>query len=330
MSEEPQQTPPQESSYQGSTSRWVDYNSHELLDMISQLEDERRWSRLREAIWLALLAHVLLISFATWIPKYIFKVPQTIDPIDALKQRKDLTYLDVPPDALKQLQPKVKPPLQHPLVDKKTLDDINKMAPPPAPKPPAPEPQAQQPPVPQTAPQLPAPAQQTPSPYEAPRPQAVPAKPSFAFNNMSQSEMLKDAMRGSHNRAGEQPNHPSYQANQPARSGTQILTDTQGVDFSQWLQRFEHETYRTWQPLWPDELNPPISKRGIVQLRVRILANGRVADGGMMLEGRSGDSALDRAAWGAITGSNYPALPHDFKGPYIDLRVGFYYNMDDH
>ena len=34
-------------------SRWVDYDTHELLQMISELEDERRWARLREGIWIA-------------------------------------------------------------------------------------------------------------------------------------------------------------------------------------------------------------------------------------------------------------------------------------
>ncbi len=43
-----------------STSRWVDYDTHELLQMISELEDERRWARLREGIWIALLIHILL------------------------------------------------------------------------------------------------------------------------------------------------------------------------------------------------------------------------------------------------------------------------------
>jgi hypothetical protein len=37
-------------------SRWVDYDTHELLEMISELEDERRWARLREgALWAVLL-----------------------------------------------------------------------------------------------------------------------------------------------------------------------------------------------------------------------------------------------------------------------------------
>ena len=43
----------------------------------------------------------------TWIPKYVFKVPQVIDPLDAIKNRKDLHYLDLPPDALEHVKPKV-------------------------------------------------------------------------------------------------------------------------------------------------------------------------------------------------------------------------------
>src|SRR5579862_1588627 len=89
-------------------SRWIDYDTHELLTMISELEDERRWARLREGIWIAILIHLVLLSSLTWIPKYIFKVPPVIDPFEAIKQRKDdLRYLDLPPDLLKRNQPKV-------------------------------------------------------------------------------------------------------------------------------------------------------------------------------------------------------------------------------
>ena len=47
----------------------------------------------------------------------------------------------------------------------------------------------------------------------------------------------------------------------------------------------------------------------------------------MRLLGSSGDVALDRAAWGAITGSSYPPLPNNFHGPYIELQALFLYNM---
>jgi TonB family protein len=115
-----------------------------------------------------------------------------------------------------------------------------------------------------------------------------------------------------------------------ADGGAQILSDTQGVDFGPYLQKVIRETCRTWDPLIPEEVNPPILKRGQVEIIFTILPNGRVAavdPNKMQLTGRSGDTALDRAAWGAIQGADYPQLPREFHGPYLELRFRFEYNM---
>jgi outer membrane biosynthesis protein TonB len=321
-----------------STSRWVDYDTHELLNMISELEDERRWARLREGIWIAILVHLLILSAFTWIPKYVFKVPPVIDPFDAIKNRKDLSYLDLPPDALKQLRPKVTvKPVKPPEIDKKMLEELRKSEQ-PVTTPTQPAPQPQQPP--QVAnPDKPTSQQSTPTPsseasksaIQAPKPEAVPARPNFALNNQNPAEQLQEAMRNAER-------GPSYQTNTlPAgglsmhpgagTGGVEILSNTQGVDFSGWLQKWYRETERTWDPLIPDEVNAPILKSGAVQIRFKVLPNGRVMPGSMVLEGRSGDTALDRAAWGAIEGSNYPPLPSAFHGPYLELRAVFLYNM---
>ena len=314
-----------------STSRWVDYNTHELLDMISQMEDERRMARLREGVLWAILAHLVLLSVLTWIPRYVFKEPKLIDPFDAIKQRKDLTYLDLPPDALKSLKPKVeiKPlPKEKPLIDKQTMEEMKKNASAPTPQPePQPQPQQQA-----AAPAPIPPAPQSQSQFEAPRPQAVPARPSFNMNQLSQSDMLREAMKGSMH--GPTNGAPSGRSGLPMHpgagtGGVQILSDTQGVDFNDWIAKWYRETRRTWDPLIPDEVNAPIYKSGMVVIRFKVLPNGRLMEGGMVLEGRSGDTALDRAGWGALTGSNYPPLPHDFHGPYLELRVVFLYNMKD-
>jgi TonB family protein len=327
--DEPDQSESEEQAPRGaSRSRWVDYDTHELLEMISELEDERRWARLREGIWLAILIHMILLSAITWIPRYVLHQAPVIDPFDAIKQRKDLTYLDLPPDALRQLQPKVKiKPIapKLPQIDKKTLEALNRPPAQPAPAPtPAPEPKLVAPaPVQPTQPIPPSPQGQ----LEAPRPAAVPARPNFAMNNQNPAEQLRDAMRGASRDHGSDAQLPlGGLARHPgAGSGAQIISDTQGVDFNGWLRRWYFETERTWDPLIPDEVNPPILKSGQVQVRFKVLPNGQVID--MQLEGRSGDSALDRAAWGAITGSNYPALPSQFHGPYIELRAVFMYNM---
>jgi outer membrane biosynthesis protein TonB len=314
------------------TSRWVDYDTHELLEMISELEDERRWARLREGIWIALLVHIAILLAAILLPKYVF-MPRVIDPFDAIKQRKDLTYLDMPPDVLRKYQAKPKvaplPEQRKPRIDKKTLEALNKPAPPPPTPEPTPQPTT---PPPQPALNTPAPKIEPP-PSEAPRPQAVPARPNFAMGSQNPEEQLREAMKGARGAGagasqvpsggGQMPMHPGA-----GSGGVQVLSDTQGVDFSSWLLRWHRETERTWDPLIPDEVNPPILKKGAVVIRFKVLPNGRLLEGSMVLEGRSGDTGLDRAAWGALTGSNYPPLPREFHGPYLELRAIFLYNME--
>jgi hypothetical protein len=309
-----------------SQSRWVDYDTHELLSMISELEDERRWARLREGVWIAILIHLVLITAVTLLPKYVFKVPLVVDQNDKIKEHQDFTYLDTPRD----LQPR--PPVKKltekpPAIDKQTLEAMNKTTTPaPAPEP-APAPKAEEPAPPPPVP----PAQQ--GQLEAPRPAAVPARPNFAMGSQNPNDQLRDAMKGaSHNPGmggGQLPGRGGLNMHPGAGTGgIEVLSDMQGVDFNGWLQRWHRETERTWDPLIPDEVNPPILKSGMVAIRFKVLPNGRLMDGSMMLEGRSGDVALDRAAWGALTGSNYPPLPRDFHGPYLELRAYFMYNME--
>jgi hypothetical protein len=308
-------------------SRWVDYDTHELLEMIGELEDERRWARLREGFWIAILFHLALLSALTWLPKYVFKVPLVIDRNQAINQHKDFTYLDSPPELSRPVQPKVKinpVPEKPPEIDKQTLEALNR-ATPTAPAPAPPPPASVQP----AAPIPPAPE----SPVEAPRPSAVPARPNFALGSQNPADQLRDAMREAARNPGQGSagnlgsgglaRHPGA-----GSGGIEVLSDTQGVDFSSWLQRWHWETERTWDPLIPDEVNPPILKSGMVAIRFKVLPNGRLMDGSLVLEGRSGDVALDRAAWGALTGSNYPPLPRDFHGPYLELRAFFLYNME--
>lgn len=311
------------------SSRWVDYDTHELLEMLSELEDERRWARLREGIWIAILIHLVLLSGITWIPKYIFKVPPVVDPFDAIRQRKDdLRYLDLPPDLIKRAQPRaqVKPtPEKPPRIDQKTLEALNKATQPPLP--PTPAPKVEQ--APATPPPAP-PKPQSQSQLEAPVPKPPPQRPSFAMGSQNPADQLRDAMRGSRRPgtgADNAPSNPGMAIHPGAGGGVTILSDQQGVDFNPWLRRWYFETEHTWDPLIPDEVNPPILKQGQCMIRFKILPNGRIMEGSMVLEGRSGDTALDRAAWGALTGSNYPPLPREFHGPYIELRAVFMYNL---
>jgi hypothetical protein len=256
-------------------------------------------------------------------------VPLVVDRNNTLS-KKDFTYLDSP--YIPKAPPKPLLPQKPVIIDKKTLDDMNKSNPPaPAPAPPPPQ-VAPAPVQPQATPPVP-PSPQSQSQLEAPRPSAVPARPNFAMNSENPADALRKAMENAARNRGEGSagnlgsgglaRHPGAGTGAP-----QILSDTQGVDFNNWLQRWHYETQTTWDPLIPDEVNPPILKSGMVAIRFKVLPNGRLMDGSLVLEGRSGDTALDRAAWGALTGSNYPPLPRDFHGPYLELRAFFLYNME--
>jgi outer membrane biosynthesis protein TonB len=275
-------------------------------------------------LW-AVLVHLALLLGLFLLPKYVF-VPQVVDKTSRL-DKDEFTYMDTP-----RFRPKVepKPAMKPPQIDKKTLEEMQKSAPPPAAETKQPEPAPVQP-APQPPPIPPTP--QTQSQLEAPRPAAVPARPNFAMNSANPADQLREAMKNAA-RAHGSGDAGNLGADRLARhpgagtGGVQVLSDTQGVDFSNWLQRWHWETEHTWDPLIPDEVNPPIYKSGAVAIRFKVLPNGRLMDGSLVLEGRSGDVALDRAAWGALTGSNYPPLPRDFHGPYLELRAYFLYNME--
>jgi outer membrane biosynthesis protein TonB len=325
----------------GSSSRWIDYDTHELLEKISQYEDERRWQRIREGIWISIILHSLFFLAMAYLPRYVFHQVRLIDPIQAIRDRKDLTYLDELPDAIKQAQ-KLKPkaPALKPneeVVDKKTLDALKAMQKEqPKPKEPAPQPEVTQTPQPTPQPQqqaavtppppIPQPSQQIAP--EAPRPAPVPAKPNFSLGSQNPSDQLRQAMRDSM-RGGEGGQMSGPQLGRHAGTGGDltVLSDMQGVDFGPYLQKVIGETYRTWYPLIPEEVNAPILKRGECEVVFTILPNGRLQPHAMILTGRSGDVALDRAAWGAIEGADYPPLPREFHGPYLQLRFRFQYNI---
>jgi len=105
-----------------------------------------------------------------------------------------------------------------------------------------------------------------------------------------------------------------------------ILSDTQGVDFGPYLKRILPIIRQNWFRLIPESDE---SRKGKLAIEFAITKAGNVAD--MRLVATSGNVTLDRAAWGSITSSNlFPQLPSEFTGPFLALRLRFYYNPDKH
>jgi TonB family protein len=119
-----------------------------------------------------------------------------------------------------------------------------------------------------------------------------------------------------------------YAANAPSGHGSnlgegaEILSDTLGVDFGPYIKRLLRILYDSWLPLIPEETRPPLSKEGSTLIRFTINKDGTVS--AMHLDDSTHDQAIDRAAWGSITGvGQMPPLPKNFTGPNLELRIDF-------
>ncbi len=118
-------------------SRYENMEADELLHLIDKLQDERSRSRLREGIYISLLAHVAVFLFFLFGPKYLLHQPRVLLPSEVEKPRaQQLTYLDLPPDVLKRLKPKTPQALsdkdrvaqsKNPTLDQKTLEALEAM-----------------------------------------------------------------------------------------------------------------------------------------------------------------------------------------------------------
>jgi TonB family protein len=65
-----------------------------------------------------------------------------------------------------------------------------------------------------------------------------------------------------------------------------------------------------------------LNKEGWTLIRITVEPNGTVT--AMNLDGSSGDTPINKAAWGSITGvGQLPPLPKEFTGPNLELRMQF-------
>jgi len=108
--------------------------------------------------------------------------------------------------------------------------------------------------------------------------------------------------------------------------GLEMLTPTEGVDFTNYLARVLASVKRNWYAVMPESAN--LGERGKVVLEFRIARNGVVPEGEPVMMGSSGKDPLDRAAVSSIRASTpFEPLPPAFNGPYIELRFTYLYNI---
>jgi TonB family protein len=327
-------SPPPEPPFLRKRARYEELDPEQLFHVIDDLEGAKSRGRIREFIWISIIVHMIVFWYLAYGPRY-FQHVRVVNPSDILKQReKEITSIDLK-DALKKMKPETKTAPNHPVeskkptIDQKTLEAMRKA------EPPKPQPQPEQPPPPQVAqqPQPQPPTQPLPnnqqSEVEAPKPKPAPTVPNFNTGNTTPGDAIRQAARDA--AKAQQPTFGGELGggdhNGPGSAGgAEILSDTMGVDFGPYMRRIVYDTERAWWPIIPEIARPPLNKQGRVLIRFKIMKDGSVKE--MLLEGPSGDVSLDRAAWGGILGASpFPQLPKEFKGPYLELRFYFLYNV---
>jgi TonB family protein len=105
--------------------------------------------------------------------------------------------------------------------------------------------------------------------------------------------------------------------------GLEILSKTYGIDLSSYARDWFLTTYFNWVGFIPKSAKWPTLAKGQVQIRLKILPNGKVKPRDVVIETSSGDHDLDHAALKAIEKSKYPPLPQMFRGPSGDACLLF-------
>ena len=312
-----------------------------LLAPDMQEEDVISSYRRREAATLSLITHAIVITLIFLLPQWTSKGPVIVP----IKEKQQSTFLTLPDDLQKVKTPKVdvlsdkdrmaqtKTPAPNKELLRKLID-ASKPGPPKAAAPPAAQ-QAMQEnpattqgsaPVPETRQPPPATSQlDTPVPAAPKKSPFAMSSPGTAINQAIQSVANGHGGGAVEFGGGEYGSglHPKVDT----RGGLEILSDTMGVDFGPYMKRLKFTVQNHWEPLIPESALPPVMKKGVVVIEFAITKEGKVM--GMKLIAGSGDVALDRAAWGAITDAiPLPNLPVAFSGQFLLIRARFYYNPD--
>jgi TonB family protein len=329
---------------QGWESAYRDMDDARVPHLLIQLQDDLARSRRREAAWISIVTHLVLIILVVNIERLEKYLPRhsviVVSPNDATRG-KDVTFLALPPDAQKLSRKSNTNVIsdkdriatsRHPELDPKELRRILATPPPGAPGPNGPR--MQQPAAPAAA-QNQQPQQQTDQQATQHPPSDAnqlaklslprPVKPDAFKLGGTAGSSIQQAARASRGGGGQEGDFGLGTGAHGRQMGAlEILSDTQGVDFGPYLARILQDVKENWYHLIPESA---VMKKGKLAIEFAITKDGKVA--GMKLADSSGDDALDRAAWGGITASNpFPPLPSGFTGQYLSLRFRFYYNPD--
>jgi len=322
-------------------------------NLLVEPEDRRdaKWDAITRVISVA--AHIAFIIFLIFLPKIFPTHVPTREETEIASKELGVVYL--PPDEGEVSRRPSPPPGPVVKINPKTLSKVAPPRPeehrveappvaserPPLDLPAAPTPKANTSPTPNTAPVQPPP----PEPSKL-LPVLPPAKPGHlnlgipdASPGKAMQEDMQDAIRhapsgGTYSSEGRVSGGRGSGGGHGGRggggaqagNGVTILTPTEGVDFQSYINRLLAKLKQNWVAVMPESFY--LGDKGIVAISFRINRDGSFPGESLSIDRTSGKEPLDMAAASAIRATSpFEPLPPAFKGPFIDLRIGFYYNI---
>jgi outer membrane biosynthesis protein TonB len=300
---------------------------------------------------LSIAFHIAAIIFVIFLPK-IFP-PHIPTSEEAIQAGKELGVMYLPSDAESLSKAPASEPGPKVRINPKTLSKVappraesHAIEAPPAASPERPPSDLPSAPTPRvsanTLPSQPVPATENPQPSKLLLPSEPTAQPRSGLNlglpssspGKQMQNQIQDAIKGtpgSVTYGGESTiqggNGRGGGGHGPgAGTGMQILTDTQGVNFDSYMNRLHDIVLKNWSAVLPESYY--MGDKGIVIITFHIDRDGSIHVTEPVLERTSGKEALDRAVFAAIRSSvPFEPLPAQFKGPFIELRAAFFYNI---
>jgi TonB family protein len=318
-------------------------------NLLVEPEDRRdaKWDAITRVISVA--AHIAFIIFLIFLPKIFPTHVPTREETEIASKELGVVYL--PPDEGEVSRRPSPPPGPVVKITPKTLSKVAPPRPeehrveappvaserPPLDLPAAPAPKVNTSPTPNTAPTQPPPL--APSKIMPVLPPTTPGHLNLGIPNASPGKALQDDLQDA---VKHSPSGGTYTSEGTVSgggrgrgaggggaqygNGVSILTPTEGVDFNSYINRLLAKLKQNWIAVMPESFY--LGDKGIVAISFRINRDGSFPGESLSLDRTSGKEPLDTAAASAIRATSpFEPLPPQFKGPFIDLRIGFYYNI---
>lgn len=290
---------------------------------------------------LSVVFHIALIVFLIFAPKIFPAHVPTKDEMDLA--RRQLSFVYMPPDVDELTRRPPGPPTPKIHIDPNTLNTVAPprpeshmpVAPPvnhdrlPSDLPEAPHPQPSYvPPVQNTQPSHLEPIRPPENPASGKLNLQLPnSSPGKALQNQLQDAIRRNGSGGLYTAPGGGiPGGGGGRGGPGMQPGVSMLTPTEGVDFDSYLRRLVDSVRRNWYAIMPE--SALMGDKGIVVLTFHVNRDGSVSGVEPVLERTSGKQPLDAAAMSSIRASSpFEPLPQQFKGPNIELRFIYFYNL---